>query len=214
MVSAVAPLERHHMVHAAPAAWAEMLARRSDLAAEPLVVDWAQCGWPLVVRRPGCADVAGAVQLGLPLPLASRRRRVALELSTEDLIDWGPSPRLVDAMAAAPESWRSSIATLVALDSEVRCFGSLAWQHLTGLAYLSAKSDLDLLWRVGSAAAANALAVNIASVAECAPMRLDGEFINSAGVGVQWQEWGSSARELVAKDRDGVRLLARAAFFP
>jgi phosphoribosyl-dephospho-CoA transferase len=190
-----------------------MLTRRGDQAAEPLVVDWALCSWPLVVRSALCEDAAGVVPLGLPLPLASGRRRLALELSTEDLIDWAPPPRLVDAAAVAPECWRSSIATLIELDPEVRCFGSLAWEHLTGLAYLSATSDLDLLWRVESAGAADALALQIANVAEQSPMRLDGEFTNSAGVGVQWQEWHSSAQELVAKDRDGVRLITRAAFF-
>jgi phosphoribosyl-dephospho-CoA transferase len=78
--------------------------------------------------------------------------------------------------------------------------------------YLSRDSDLDLLWRVASAETADVLALQIASIAERAPMRIDGEFVAPAGAGVQWWEWRSPAREVIAKDRDGVRLLNRAEF--
>ena len=63
---------------------------------------------------------------------------------------------------------------------------------------------------VASAKTADAVAVRIAEIAERAPMRIDGEFVTPAGVGVQWREWCSPARELVAKGRDGVRLVDRA----
>ena len=191
-----------------------MLAGRGDLAHEPLLAAWAQRGWPLIARRPVCEDVPGTVPLGLPLPPAREKRRLTLRLAPEDLVDSAPPPTLADARAAAPEAWRNTIASLLALDPQVRCFGSLAWQHLTGLAYLTAESDLDLLWRVDTAEAADALAGRIAEIAERAPMRIDGEFVTPAGVGVQWREWRSPARELVAKDRDGVRLADRAELLP
>jgi phosphoribosyl-dephospho-CoA transferase len=202
------------MVCAEPSAWAGTLAGRSDLADEPLLVAWAWRGWPLVARRPVCDDIPGAVPLGLPLPPASGRRRLRLSLSPEDIIDSGPPPRLAEARAAAPQAWRSAIASLVALDADVRCFGSLAWQHLTGLAYLTPDSDLDLLWRVACAEMADALAVRIAEIAERAPMRVDGEFVTPDGVGVQWREWRSGARQVVAKGRDGLRLADRTLLLP
>ena len=191
-----------------------MLAGRGDLVDEPLLTAWAQRGWPLIIRRPVCEDAPGAVPLGLPLPLTRKKRRLMLRLAPEDLVDSAPPPRLTAARVAAPEAWRNTIEALLALDAQVRCFGSLAWQHLTGLAYLTAESDLDLLWRVDLAKAADALAVRIAEIAEHAAMRIDGEFITSAGVGVQWREWRSPARELVAKGRDGVRMADRGELLP
>lgn len=210
MASAALPFERHHMVRADPSAWTGMLASRRDLADEPLLIGWAERRWPLIVRRPVCKYDLRAVPLGLALPPASGRRRLELRFSREDLTDCAAPPRLAEAVGVAPKAWRKSIASLIALDAEVRCFGSLAWQHLTGLAYLTAASDLDLLWRVASARAADALAAQIAEIAERAHMRIDGEFITPGGLGVQWREWRSAARELVAKGHDGVRLLERA----
>jgi len=202
------------MLRAAPSAWVELLARRGDLAEEPLLIVWAQRGWPLVVRRPACGDIAGAVPLGLPLPPTSDKRRLRLCLRAEEITDVAPPPRLADTAAAAPERWQGAIASLVALNANVRCFGSLAWQHLTGLNYLRADSDLDLLWPVASARAADALAGRIAEIAERAPMRIDGEFITPAALGVQWQEWRSPALALMAKGREGVRLAGRSELLP
>ena len=212
MASPAPPFERHHMLRAAPSAWAAMLSARGDLADEPLLIVWAQRGWPLVARRSACGDVAGAIPLGLPLPLppASAKRRLRLCLRPDEIIDSAPPPRLADAAAAAPEHWQGAIASLTALDADVRCFGSLAWQRLTGLNYLTTASDLDLLWPIASATAADALSVRIAEIAERAPMCIDGEFITPAAVGVQWQEWRSPARALMVKDRHGVRLADRA----
>ena len=202
------------MVRADPSAWAGMLAGRGDLADEPLLAAWARRGWPLIIRRPVREDAPGTVPLGLPLPPTRKKRRLMLRLAPEDLVGSAPPPRLTAARVAAPEAWRNTIESLLALDAQARCFGGLAWQHLTGLAYLTAESDLDLLWRVDSAKAADALAVRIAEIAEHAPMRIDGELITPAGVGVQWREWGSPARELVAKGRDGVCMADRAELLP
>ena len=46
--------------------------------------------------------------------------------------------------------WRPVIAALLDLGDAVgiapRVFGGLLWEHATGLPYLTAQSDLDLLW--------------------------------------------------------------------
>ena len=95
------------------------------------------------------------------------------------------------------------------IDSAVRCFGSLAWQCLTGLDYVMDTSDLDLLWSVGNAAWANAQTERIERVAATAPMRIDGELVAPLGRDVQWTEWRSSAGVLIAKRHEGVRLVER-----
>jgi phosphoribosyl-dephospho-CoA transferase len=42
-----------------------------------------------------------------------------------------------------------------------RVFGAFAWQHLTGLHYVHARSDIDLLWRIDTAAQADALVARL-----------------------------------------------------
>jgi phosphoribosyl-dephospho-CoA transferase len=213
-----APLERHQMVRVDPAAWAAMLAARPELGSAPLLVDWACRGWPLVGRRPdGHVEAmphADLVPLGLPLPPAQGRARLALRLPASALVDRRPPPPLSAARAAAPGTWSATIDALVQLDPEVRCYGSLAWQHLTGLPYLSETSDLDLLWSVRTRTEADARADALALIETKAPVRLDGELVAPDGVAVQWREWRSPATELLTKSMAGARLATREAWLP
>ncbi len=206
------------MVRVDPSAWGAMLAARPELASAPLLVDWARRGWPLVARRPDgeveAVPHADLVLLGLPLPPAQGRARLALRLPASALVDRRPPPLLSAARAAAPPTWSATIDALVHLDPEVRCFGSLAWQHLTGLPYLSETSDLDLLWSVCTRAEADARADALALVEAQASMRLDGELVASDGVAVQWREWRSPAPELLTKSMAGARLATREAWLP
>ncbi|WP_245286679.1 malonate decarboxylase holo-[acyl-carrier-protein] synthase [Bradyrhizobium sp. ARR65] len=138
-------LARHTMVKASAAGWAAAMNRYPELASEPLVAGWAHAGRPLVVRRPARSDTAGLVPLGLPLPPSHGKRRIAISLAAVDIVAAAPPPLLAEAAAAAPASWRATIDRLVQLLPETRVYGSVAWQHLTGLPYLSDSSDLDLL---------------------------------------------------------------------
>jgi phosphoribosyl-dephospho-CoA transferase len=98
---------------------------------------------------------------------------------------------------------------MVSQDAETRCFGSLAWEAMTGLPYLTPGSDLDLLWTVENAVAADALTDRIARLAQSAPMRIDGELLFRSGRAVQWREWRSGTAQVLAKQTDGVAMVAR-----
>jgi phosphoribosyl-dephospho-CoA transferase len=202
---------RHNMVHPAPAAWADLLAERPDMAREPLLAGWADAGFPLVVRRPACADEAAAIPLGLPLPPAQGKRRIALSLPPHAILRSGPPPLLREAAVSAPAGWRDVIADLVRLDPQVRVFGSLAWQHLTGLAYVVEGSDIDLLWALPPAACIDRLLTGIGAIERRAPMRIDGEILGRVG-GVNWRE-ARSGGEVMVKSGRGVSLMAQAKFF-
>ncbi|HWT97409.1 MAG TPA: phosphoribosyl-dephospho-CoA transferase MdcG domain-containing protein, partial [Terriglobales bacterium] len=90
-------------------------------------------------------------------------------------------------------------------------FGSLAWQHLTDLSFLSAGSDLDLLWPL-PASGLDGLLTAIARLDRHAPMRIDGELIGTQG-GVNWRELHDSAgNEVLLKGRHDVCMIARNAF--
>ena len=205
-------LARHSMVKASAAGWTAMMNRYPELASEPIVAGWAHAGRPLIVRRPACSDTAGLVPLGLPLPPSHGKRRIAVSLATADIIASAPPPLLADAAAAAPAVWHATIEKLLQLLPETRTYGSLAWQHLTGLPYLSDSSDLDLLWPLSAAKQAGSLLSDIARIAKQAPMRLDGEITGPTG-GVQWRELtGTDADEVLVKGPAGVTTTTRAAF--
>lgn len=205
-------LARHSMVKASSAGWTAVMNRYPELASEPIVAGWAHAGRPLIVRRPACSDTAGLVPLGLPLPPSHGKRRIAVSLAAADIVASAPPPLLADAAAAAPAAWRATIDMLLRLVPETRTYGSLAWQHLTGLPYLSDGSDLDLLWPLSSAKQAEALLSDITRIARQAPMRLDGEITGPSG-GVQWRELtGPDEDEVLMKGPAGVTTTTRAVF--
>ncbi|MBP1096615.1 malonate decarboxylase holo-[acyl-carrier-protein] synthase [Bradyrhizobium diazoefficiens] len=205
-------LARHTMVKASAAGWAAVMSRHPELASEPIIDGWARADRPLIVRRPACSDAAGMIPLGLPLPPSHGKRRIAFALAPGDIIASAPPPSLADAAAAAPARWRETIGLLLQLLPETRTFGSLAWQHLTGLPYLSDSSDLDLLWPLSSARQTDTLPSDIGRIANQAPMRLDGEIVGRAG-GVQWRELiGADDDEVLVKGPAGVISTTRTAF--
>ena len=209
------PWARHRLVRIDPPAWATLLASRSDLAAEPLLVDWAARGWPLVVRRRAPGDGDG-LALGLPLPPCAGKRRIALTLAADAVVSAAPMPPLGDVIQAAPRAWWPTLRALQSSaarhDVRPRVFGSLAWQTLTGLVYLGADSDLDILWTLPRPARLGLFLDELAAIAARAPMRLDGELVRPDGAGVNWRELRDGGAELLVKTRCAPLLARRDAF--
>jgi phosphoribosyl-dephospho-CoA transferase len=207
-------LARHDLVQVAAASWATILAGYPPLLDEPLLADWAERHRPLVVRRADCEDrrFAGLVPLGLSLPPASKRRRIAVQVPAVTIRSVSPPPRLADLVSCAPPAWCATIDRLLELDAEVRAYGGLAWQYATGLQYLSATSDLDLLWRQVPGSSCEDLLAGIAAIERRAPMRIDGEVVAVDGGAVPWRELYSGAAEVLVKRLQGVVVAARRTF--
>jgi phosphoribosyl-dephospho-CoA transferase len=208
-------LRRHDLVRAEAQAFADFVARRPDLDGAPLVADWAVRGRPLIVRRYAPGEDRARVPLGLPLPPAAGKRRIGLALPSAALTPL-PAPTLAQARATAPEAWRPTIDALLALGAAhgivPRPFGALLWQALTGLAYLSPASDLDLLWPVADLPAG--FLAGLAGIAAAAPMRIDGEVIFSDGAGIQWRELHEAGGPVLAKHRDRLEMRDVAELLP
>jgi phosphoribosyl-dephospho-CoA transferase len=192
------------------------LADCPSLARLPLVGAWADRGWPVIVRRRAEAEDPGLVPIGLPLPPAAGKRRIALLLPPDGVLQRASPPFLRAAARVADPSWRSTIASLLALgarmDVEPSAFGSLLWQHLTGLPYLSPRSDLDVLWPVPADFDVLSLVFSITEVQRAAPLRIDGEVVFPDGSAVNWRELWNAHRTadrpmVLAKTMEGVRLL-------
>jgi phosphoribosyl-dephospho-CoA transferase len=209
------PLGRHQLVRVHPAAWQSLLESRPDLAGEPLLEVWATREWPLVVRRRGPLDGDG-VLLGLPLPPCAGKRRIALEICASDIVSVSSLPRVSEVLHAAPLSWWPALQELTGLalayGVDAGVFGSLGWQWLTGLPYLGPQSDLDIAWTLPPPAQLDQFLADLTDIDERAPMRLDGELLDSQGAGANWRELCAGCPELVLKCADQVTLTPREEF--
>jgi phosphoribosyl-dephospho-CoA transferase len=195
-----------------PEAYALALAARPELCGEPLVGAWAERGFPLIARHRGPCDRPGLIAAGLPLPPPHGKRRIALALAPAAIREVAPPPLLRAAASCAPAPWRAAIDAILDLGRragvEIRTFGGLAWSALTGLEYLSASSDLDLLLVVEGDADVPALLEGLARIAARAPMRLDGEIVRqdrTGGFAAHWREVAGGG-EVLVKTIDGVAL--------
>lgn len=218
MISPASPaevLERHTLVDVSAAAWRRLVESRDDLAAEPVVADWVDRGWPLISRRPGVGESEG-LALGLPLPPSLGKHRIAVVLQPDGVTTTRPPPLLDEAWTAAPPSWAETIERLSALAAShagpARVFGSLAWQWITGLPYLTLDSDLDVLLSCASVGDIDGQATGIAEIEATAPMRIDGELVRPDGSAVNWREVHARCDELLVKHAGGVALVNRKRF--
>ncbi len=207
-------MKRHDLIFVSPAAWRAVLATRPDLTAEPLVASWVDNGWPLVGRRATFGELQGempGIAVGLPLPPSAGKRRLSFVIQPEDIVSISPPPSLSAASRVAPSAWWATLDSLEELAAQhavvARVFGSLAWQAITGLNYLTDGSDLDLLLYVRRHMGLLRLAAGIAAVEAEAPMRIDGELIRDDGAAVNWREFYAGADEILVKSAGGVALL-------
>jgi phosphoribosyl-dephospho-CoA transferase len=202
-------MNRHDLVYVNPAAWRTLIGSRVELSNDAIVTGWVDRGWPLVVRRTDGGEGQG-VPLGLPLPPSAGKRRLAFMIEPADVVGMLPCPSIASAIPAAPQAWRR---TLLRLDDlakqckvEARLFGSLAWQAITGLDYLTDRSDLDFALHVRRDTRLCLLTGGVARIEADAPMRLDGELIRG-GSAVNWRELHAGAREVLVKSIVGITLL-------
>ena len=219
MTSPCTPIERpagrHDLVFVSPDGWDAMLSGRGDLASEPLVAMWSNRGWP-TIRRRAMPDEPRGMALGLPLPPSAGKKRLSFLLADDDVASMMRPPSLDAARGSAPPVWRPTLDRLGELavrhSVEARVFGSLAWQALTGLAYVTSGSDIDLLFDVRPETDLDRLTADVAALEIDAPMRLDGELMRDDGTAVNWRELHAGVDQVLTKRIEGVSLLARQNF--
>lgn len=199
------PLQRHQLVWLDEYAWYHVLATPSSsndpsLASATETADclahWAQQRWPLVVTRQSAEAVAGlpdgVLALGLAAPARWGRQSISVTASLRGVAQQGEFPLAVELRpelpAAAQAGWGLLCERLAWLGVPARVYGSYGWQQLTGMSYVHAGSDIDLLIAVSTAAQAD-LASALLLAAESGPVRIDGELAFGGGAAVAWREW-------------------------
>jgi phosphoribosyl-dephospho-CoA transferase len=205
--------QRHDLLHVAPPAWTAALAAHS-LGEVPLLAQWADRGRPVIVRRRLKSETPDVVPVGVPLPPAAGKSRIALNVSPAAVIARAAPTSLRAVAHKADPAWQPTIAALVALGErhgvEPAAFGSLLWEHHTGLTYLSPTSDLDVIWSAHGGCNIASLLRGIAQIERVAPMRIDGEIVFPQGAAANWRELHKAldedrAAEILIKTMDGVR---------
>jgi phosphoribosyl-dephospho-CoA transferase len=148
-----------------------------------------------------------SIAVGLALPPAQGKRRIGLVVAMQDIVRHAPPLRLADAIAHAPAAWQPSLAELDAaatrIDIELRVFGSLAWQALSGIEYMTGKSDIDLLWHPQSNEQLQHGIALLQRWEQDHGLRADGEVLFGAGSAVSWREWAT------LKSGDDTRVLVK-----
>lgn len=199
------PLRRHQLAWLDEYAWFRVMARASapmdpSQAPDPQVLEclehWALQRWPLVVTRQAVEPVGCCSEqelaLGLPTPARWGRRPISVSASALGVVRQGEFPLATEVGAALPAAahagWVLLCEQFARLGVQARVYGSYGWQQLTGLVYVHACSDVDLLLDVSSPSQADQVCA-LLSAAATGPLRLDGELAFGDGASVAWREW-------------------------
>ncbi|EJP77670.1 TPA: malonate decarboxylase holo-[acyl-carrier-protein] synthase [Stenotrophomonas maltophilia] len=202
-------LPRHTLVWlSAHAGW------QADIAAhESRLADWFAQGRPAIVARRAADDADPRLRLGVPLPPAEGKLRLALRMPAHDVLRTAAPPTLQAVLEGdLVQDWQRPLQALQDI-AAARVFGAFAWQHLTGLHYVHARSDIDLLWRIDTAAQADALVARLQAWETEHGRRVDGELCLVDGGAVNWREYAGRSREVLVKRLDGAALELRDALF-
>lgn len=199
---------RHNRVWLSAGGWQRASQTVSPAHARELM-RWAENDWPAVVRRSDPEPGKNILYLGLTAPPDQHtgvKIRIPFSVCTEDIVRFGAPLAIIGAESALPLAWHSVFSELsdAATSSklEFRVYGSAAMQAITGLPYLGAASDIDLLFYPLTNAQLHQGLNLLYLYAKRLP--LDGEIVFPSGRAVAWKE---CAQALENPDR--ARVLAK-----
>ncbi|WP_242341316.1 MULTISPECIES: malonate decarboxylase holo-[acyl-carrier-protein] synthase [Anaeromyxobacter] len=200
---------RHDLVWLRPM-WREALRGAVAPSALDALGDWFGRRLPAVAcRRDGSCGDAIPLAVALPSSAAGEKRRVALAVEPRAVERIGAPATLREAAGSAPPAWRERLGALdhAARDAGLvlRVYGSLAWQHLSGRAYVTERSDVDLLVEPRSAGELRGALALLRARGDGIP-RLDGEVLLPGGRGVSWRELAAGAARVLVKSGTAVAL--------
>ena len=210
-------LRRHRLLWIAPAHHAAVGAQIPDTSLRDTIANWLAAGWPVIVCQQLHARVGPLAQVavGMPLPLAQGKRRVALAVAPEWIARALAPPLLRDVIPRLPEFRQAGLLELIqradAIDLALHAYGSIAWEALTGRTYLTSESDVDLLWQPSTR---EQLAASIAMLGAWemeSGVRVDGEILFGDDDAVAWREWMGGVRR---RENPSTRVLVKAVSGP
>ena len=204
------PLARHSWVWLTEC-WKAHLRGPTGTETVALAERWQALGRPFVVASPAAHDDGDDLRLGLALP---DKRRVGLHLAPAAVVRSAPPPSLRAVIVHVPAAWRARLrqvdAAAEAAGLPVAVYGSLAWEHWCGVAYVRPDSDVDLLFDAQAAPPLGPVLDFVDALsADAHTPRLDGELILPGGAAVAWRELARRPDELLVKGTGGPALCPR-----
>ncbi len=205
--------QRHDLLRIRPKAWGAIFAALPEHAGSDVLGCWADNGYPLIVRRYLAGESHASIPAGVPLPPYLGKQRVAVLFAAGDVDGRVASVSLRTACDVAPPTWADTISALLSLgeryDARPHVIGSLLWQWLTGLPYLTEGSDLDLLWP--PSAACRPFLQELAVIDRHSATRIDGEIVFPDGSAMNWRELhacleGTGERSVLVKFMTGIQV--------
>ena len=140
--------------------------------------------------------------MGLALPPNPIKQRLAYSL-----------PRALVREVSAPPLWKDCSADLEQLQlaaetggAELRTFGSHAWQHMTGLPYVTETSDIDLLLFLNCRQSWETISQGLEQVAALKEPGIDLEIVLSGDASFSWREFAGPSPRLLFKGNSRVWL--------
>jgi phosphoribosyl-dephospho-CoA transferase len=203
-------ISRHNLAWLTDAGWERLL---SSPGCPLELAGWRTRRLPLVGRRQEPGVAPGHACLGAPLPPAADgvKRRAAFTVAVDEIARSTPPVELSYAVAACagaiPDAWRAPLDDLCRQLPGLRVYGSFAMQALTGEAYLTPDSDIDVLFAPRGRDELEAGLRHLEDFARRLP--LDGEVLFASGDAVAWKEWAGAGDRVLAKCDGGVRLARR-----
>ncbi|MBB2199155.1 malonate decarboxylase holo-[acyl-carrier-protein] synthase [Gluconacetobacter sp. 1c LMG 22058] len=183
-------VRRHALFVVEPSAW-DSVAHAHPV---PEVRTWSKHGRPLICRRPLPSE-SGGIALGLPLPPTLGKQRLSFLFPADVLKPYEGSSHLSlhAACPALDDARREDLARILSIGRQyglAPCvIGSLLWAGITGLPYLSDRSDIDLIWHVTPGRSdVIGLLETLRDQERTFSMPLDGEVIFPGDRAVQWRE--------------------------
>lgn len=160
---------------------------------------WAENDWPLVVRRSDVGHEVETIAVGLALPPAAhggKKIRIPLSVHPTDIARHEAPLLFANVASALPVVWLPAFTALshelITAQLEFRLYGSLALQAMTGLPYLTATSDIDVLFYPSTHAQLQQGLHLLTKYAQSLP--LDGEIVFPSGHAVAWKEWAEAVK--------------------
>lgn len=201
MPSSESALRRHDLVWLDETRWRDaLLTPLPGEWLEPLS-RWFSRGRPAVVRRRD-SNAARALSLGVALPPAQGKLKFPLLVDPSALVRSSGPLTLAAAAVSAPTHWQTWLQCMLVsarrIGVELRVYGSVAWQHLSGEPYLTPSSDVDLLWSAGNPTQLEEMLEILIQWQRASGLSADGELLFFDGA-VAWKELLSRPSNVLVK---------------
>ncbi len=167
--------------------------------------EWLRKGRPVIVRRPCVSGDGKSLYVGLALPPEPTKGRLAFRLPISLLTDVTAPPLWMECANTVEglEMVSPLQSATDALDLPLQTFGSYAWQFYTGLSYVTANSDIDLLVPINRREDWRRFR-EVMSGSQKTHNRIDLEVVLNGDASFSWREFGSPGMRLLFKGNHSV----------